>query len=366
MEGASTSKARAIRVTLEAPADSMLVSGGDRQVSVGPVMPVALSVEGNDRAKRLLIEVDCFVLAADGSASRLRGELVSEAWAAQGGMPPVTLSAEDLAPEVEGRADTPLAFTFVVASPPRAMGGDPHWLRFLSPGPETTTLADDGPSAVAGGEMAFVEEALPGALANWLRDFPAATVGEAVSSAVDGPVGHFGPVESRVLRRTGQANLAVDVTLLGKADNADEMDGAATRGLSLYGERFGQWLLHRWQLQPVRSGSKKAPSQRVTHDVVVAPSAERLVEQAGLDDLEKGLFERVGILPPVPLWLDAAEGNETDGDSVAATVVDLSGLADRPRRHLQALISLARQGKLDGSDTDFLLRAGRHLARHKR
>lgn len=335
--------------------------------SVGPIAPVSLRIEGNAQARRVSLIVDMYLVADDTTAWRLRGQLLSEAWAPLGPLPPVGRCQAELAPTVMEGATAALSYTLAVHAPPLRTRGDQQWLKYLQPQTMLTTAEEATPDPL--------EEMIRRALQAWLtHSFPVATVGEAIEASRHGPIGHFGPVESRVLERSGQADLAVDATFLGEADDTAEQGGKATFTLTLYGERFGRWLLHRRTTRPVKNPPKNAsvPPCLLVHEVVIAEGAEQLIDQAGLGAVEKRLFQRVNILPHATLWPDcdaqSSEASATESSSATATTTELnlSGVPDRPRRHLQAIALLAQQGRLDATDVDLLLKTARQLSKIKR
>lgn len=210
----------------------------------------------------------------------------------------------------------------------------------------------------------------------WLSDeLSVTTVVGAEEALLRGPVGHFGLLESLVLERTGQADLAVEATPLAEADDSPESGGDPTLFLSLLGERFGMWLLYRRQVKVLKATRKDAPPPKeCTCSVQVAESAEALMAQCGLSPAEKRLFQQAGCLPHATLWPEvehtASNGllrgsgqPEPLSPDSRHTGFDLSSVPDRQRQHLQALLRLVVQGKLDSHDTDLLLKTARHLAR---
>ncbi|MCG6659761.1 hypothetical protein HOP52_18590 [Halomonas campisalis] len=332
---------------------------------VGHIAAAKLSVEGNARLRRLRIGVELFLLAeGDAAPCRLRGELVSASWSPLAPLPPVQQRLEGETPDLPAVASVPLPFTFAGLGAPVRVSGERSWLQYLHPIKAMVGAADSA------SEPMPLAESLQLALAEWLtHDFPVATLGEAIDTAMCGPVGHFGPLESRVLERSGQSDLAIEATWLGEVDNAAEQGGRATLALTLYGERFGAWVLHRRGMQPVKARPKQesGPAPVFAHEVLVADTADALIEQAGLGPVEKRLFQQVGILPHARLWqqVDEPEGGEPadEADPKSAMTLDLSALPDRGRRHLQAIAGLVRQGKLGPSDIDLLLKLARQLSR---
>lgn len=338
---------------------------------VGYISPASLTVEGNDRLRRLRIGVEFFLLAhEEATPCRLRGELVSSSWSPLAPLPPVQQHLAGEAPDLPDDVSCPLSYVLAGLGAPVRVNGDQSWLKYLHP-----IQAMAGSTEVAC-EPLPLAEALPEALAEWLtNDFPVATLGAAIDTAMRGPVGHFGPLESHVLERSGQQDLAIEATWLGEVDNAVEQGGQASLSLTLFGERFGAWVLCRRSMQPVKARPKQepAPPPLFTHEVLVAETGDALIEQAGLGPLEKRLFQQVGILPHARLWHEADDSEEVElaDESRAAeagklkpdTSLDLSAVPDRGRRHLQAIAALARQGKLAPSDTDLLLKLARQLSR---
>ncbi|WP_404298467.1 hypothetical protein [Halomonas sp.] len=348
--------------TLEILAVALPDAGTTRHWQVGHIAPMSLRVEGNKQARRLLLVVDIYLMSVEEAAPlKLRGQLVSAAWSPLASMPPAHQLA-DIVPEVAPVAKARLDVTLAAMSQPIPISDERSWLQFLSPAKAMAT--HDEEASVS----APLVESLPQALKEWLTHvLPATTVAEAIDLALHGPVGYFGPVEPRVLERSGQADLAVDATWLGEADNGAQQGGQTTSILTLYGERHGNWLLHRRNALPTKARNKQeTPPLSWTCEVLVTASAKQLVELAGLGTLEKRLFQQAGVLPHARLWPDG-EDCESDRDAGAdvagSTFLDLSQLADRPRRHLQAIVSLAQEDKLSPQAIDLLLRVARQLAK---
>lgn len=356
----------------------------DAAATIGPIAPVALKVSGHDRAPRLILQVE-LILIGECSAGRdtstcpawrLHATLASDCWAVERSLPPVgqpddTLEVSESSTST-GR-DAALGYTVALSQPPMAIKGDSGWLQYL---PQEMAHA---PGASRKGDSATLAERLADVLSTWLTEsFPVTTVESACEAACHGPVGHFGPVEAYVLERSGQADLAVDATLLGHSDDRDEAGGEPTTLLSLYGERFGTWLLHRQRIQYLKPPRKDAPVPRqVTAEVVIAPTADALMAQCALTTAEKRLFQQAGILPHATLWPaqdnpvpedreDETPGSRESGSTAPpSTALDLSRVPDRLRKHLQAITQLAEQGKLDATDTDLLLKTARQFSKAK-
>ncbi len=329
---------------------------------VAHIAPVSLVVEGNPRVRRLRLAVDLFLRSTDpqcqdeASPFRLRGQLVSASWAPLAELPPCQVAIEEPSPELPAVASTLLGFTLTELTKPVRVSGALSWLQYLHPIKAMASSTEDLPGA-------SVADALHRALLEWLsREACVATVGEAADTALNGPIGAFGPLEPRVLERTGQTDLAIDASWLGEADNAAEQAGEPTLKLVLYGERFGAWVLHRSSLQPAKARAKQASSAPFSfaHEVLVANTSEQLIEQAGLDAVEKRLFQQVGILSHERLW------HSTEQEVSEQYHLDLSGLAARPLRNLQMIASLAQQGKLTPADLDLLTKLARQLSRKSR
>jgi hypothetical protein len=342
------------------------------KVSVGLVSPQSLTVEGNDHARRLVFSVECYVYPQQGRALRIQGELTSDGWVPRGPLPPVGRMCAELVPTHNDDSEAELAYIFTLLKAPETVDIRLPWKRFLTPGDPDQPPVSDATDTF--------ETALQQSLGRWLATrFRADTPEAAVKLACEGSLGQFGPVESRVLPRTGQADLAVDVTLLSKVSGQSEQDsgsGMPALSLALYGERFGYWLLHRHLEQPLKSAGKEAGSVpvRVTDQVIIADSAESLIEQAGLTDPEKRVFQLAGILPPATLWPasgsshdEALAHSDVDGAECAiSTAISLATVPDRPRRHLQSIVTMVQKGTLDPTDVDLLWRTARQLARAKR
>lgn len=338
--------------------------------TIGPVAPMTLTVVGNARARQLIIAVELMLIGSvtETPAWRLRGQLVSNAWVPTGALPPVVRPDDSLTATSPNSSDAELDYSFTLTQSPVRVSGAAAWLKYLQPATPSVARAPDthsvGPPTLT--------TALPRALQDWLTDsFPAATVAAACETACHGPVGHFGPVESYVLERSGQADLAIEATLLGSTDDALETGGEASTSLSLYGERFGLWLLQRRSVKVLKLLRQGARALRQAHSMVaIAHTAEALIAQSELSPMEKRLFQAVGILPHATLWSKApATGanaeNASASESAAVTTLDLSDVPDRSRRHLQAITQLAQQGKLDATDTDLLLKTARQMSKVK-
>ncbi|MFP4263539.1 MAG: hypothetical protein ACLFRS_09290 [Halomonas sp.] len=237
---------------------------------------------------------------------------------------------------------------------PRAVG----WLPFVEMPSAWRRAAD---------RQQTLSSQLEVALRVWLHDvLSLSTVAGIQEALLSGPVGHFGPLETCLLERSGQADLAVDATLLGSADDSDLCVGEATTFLDLYGERFGLWLLHRRTCKLLKPPRKDAPAPRQWHcSVLVGHTAEALIAQTELTETEKHLFQSAGILPHATLWPSrpSAERSGQDSTSRQSTLLDLSHVPDRPRRHLQAIAQLAQQRRLDASDIELLLKMARQLGK---
>lgn len=201
------------------------------------------------------------------------------------------------------------------------------------------------------------------ALVEWIRGgAKIGTVPGALEWLEKGPVGHFGPVEPRVLSRSGQADLSADVTPLGEANDTSDAEGDGSCFLSLYGDRHGLLLLHRSAVAAGRTSAKQ--TQRAPHrEVLVARSADELIAAAGLGVVEKRLFRAAGLLDPVPLWTEMGREGDPAATPDPTTVLDLAELPDRSRQAFKAIHAFAQQGKLGAADIDLLLKMARHLAR---
>ena len=313
--------------------------------------------EGGDGYRRLRIDAD-LLLQGDGGRRRLGLALASAPWRQDDAWPPAAAPAAADAPPAGGPAAV-LPFSVLELSL-GAAGEEPagHWQRFLQPGAGLET-----PPAPrrAGAGRPIVEEVTT-ATARWLDETLAvATVAGALAYLEAGPVGYYGPIMSRLLVRSGQADLAVEATLLAEADAPAEGDAAPAARLALYGDRHGALLLHRRRLTPAgRKRSAGPPLEDYEADVLAADSAETLMAEAGLGALEKRVFSAAGLLQPASLrehYLARAPAGE------ASATLDLSTLAARPRRALEGVAELALAGRLDATDLDLLLRTARRLAR---
>ena len=373
-----------MHVTLNPDSTVSLATIDSAARHIGPIAPVTLRVVGHTHARQLIIDVE-LMLFGDGTASpngghppawRLRGQLVSSAWVPQHTVPPVGQQDEAIdasITDVTTASAAEVTYTVTLTQPPLQIKGDTAWLKYLPP--STAGEAEQGETA---NDITLTDK-LCHAFSDWLTEtLPVSTVEAACETACHGPVGHFGAVEPYVLERSGQADLAVDATLLGRADDSPNTGSEPTTQLFLYGERFGTWLLHRQRTQILKPPHKDAPApKQVTSEVVIAPTADALIQQCDLTPTEKRLFQQVGILPPATLWpaqdivtpQEATPDNTvitTDGTASApSTALDLSGVPDRPRKHLQAITQLAEQGKLDATDTDLLLKTARQLSKAK-
>jgi len=336
-------------------------------LSIAPIAPLSLSLAGHSQARQLTLVVDIVITDADQRAYRLRGQLTSEAWAPLGDFPPVGKVRRALMPSVPAEATAPLAYTFKAETPPVPITGDPYWLKYLYPQLNETKTASNTLDASAT-TAASVVTALLHALSDWLTEaFPLATVGEAITMACHGPVGYFGSVDSYVLERTGQADLAIEATLLAQIDDTRITGKEPTTSLRLYGERFGLWLLHRQTVKPVRPHVKNT-ALVMTCEVLMADTAAALIQIAGLGSLEKRLFQQAGILHHATLWQDAHQQASPAAAGIATDArtpqqLDISQVADRSRRYLQTLVALVQQGKLDTTDLDLLLKTARQLSK---
>lgn len=304
--------------------------------------PEALEVEGRGDLRRLRLRVVVYLAAGD-AVTELRLRLTGDAWKPPHPMPP---GCGDLPVEVAQARPDGLAYApdELAARPAESAG----WLGYLASEDEAD-LPDD---AALGERVAM-------ALSHWLVNALAIDTPEgAWVFAMNGPVGYFGPVEPCVLERSNQADLAVDVTRLAEADDRDLMEEGGYF-LTLYGERHGLWLLHRRQAVIAKSPRKSVPGS-LNCEVLVAESAAALIAIAGMGRVEKRLFHAAGVLPHATLW------GASPGTADPTTALDLAGLAERPRRHLQDIAALAWQGKLAAADIDLLFRTARHLARANR
>ena len=337
------------------------------KVSMGSVSPQSLTVEGNDHARRLVLSVEGYVYPQQGKALRLQGELTSDAWAPRGPLPPVGRMCADLVPTHNNDSEAELAYTFTLLKTPESVDIRLPWMRFLAPGDPDQPPVSDATDTF--------ETALQQSLGRWLATrFRADTPEAAVKLACEGSLGQFGPVESRILPRTGLADLAVDVTLLSQVSGQSGQESGGnipSLGLALYGERFGHWVLHRHLEQPLKSAAKEVVPVRVTDQVIIADSVESLIEQAGLADPEKRVFQLAGILPPVTLWSAPCDlydelAEQSDAGSAVSTAISLAAVPERPRRHLQSIVAMVQKGALDPTDVDLLWRTARQLARAKR
>lgn len=331
-----------------------------------------LQREGNASASRLLLWVAVYLHdPAAGQRAQLDLTLASSRWRPSHLLPPFgaepSFSDEERAAAVAA-SSAPLCFTLTGIRPRPASDSRATWLHYLdTPGGWRHTVHSDQP----------LTNQLAGILNAWLRDVLALdTAAGAQEALLEGPVGHFGALESCVLERSGQADLAVEATLLGSADDGPEHGGEASIFLDLYGERLGLWLLHRRTLQPSKVAKREGAVPRQWHcTVLIAATAEALVAQTELTPAEKRLFHGAGVLPHATLWPERSSVSAGDGPvqdqatgaagSAATTALDLSAIADRPRRHLQAIAQLAQRGELDATDVDLLLKMSRQLAKAK-
>lgn len=260
--------------TLAVLAAALPDAGATPHWQVGHIAPASLTVEGNKQARRLLLAVDVYLVSVEEALPvRLRGQLVSAAWAPLAPMPPVQQPA-DIAPGVAPASTARLNVTLAAMSQPIRVSGERSWLQFLHPVKAMATSDEEASASTP------LVESLPRALTEWLtHTFPMTTVGEAIDLSLHGPVGRFGPVEPRVLERSGQADIAVDATWQGEADNASQQGGQATTLLSLYGERHGTWLLHRRTAQPAgcRSAAAHRPPIRQGEPITLCSSCARVV-----------------------------------------------------------------------------------------
>lgn len=311
-----------------------------------------LAVEGDERARRLRLWVDVVLSGGvPGQQAQLRLNVCSDAWVPESRLPPIHVR-EAFEPEVAANPSAPLGYRISgVTRVEAALTTGAFWLKCL------LQDVDAGTSGPLEAPVGHWREDLRESLARWLtQTLRVDTVGGAVSCAMSGPVGRFGAVSRKVLERSGQADLEVDVTVLGEADDTPETGGDGTRFLALYGERHGAWLLHRRvaearKLRRADSGSQAA----LQSDVLVADSAESLMRLAGFGAVEKRLFREAGILKNATLL---EEGSE----AWAPHWIDLGSLPDRTRVALSSIVSLASRGKLGAADIDLIARVARYLS----
>lgn len=321
-------------------------------------------------ACRLVLRAAVYLREAPGTQrAQLELQLTSSPWRPTRALPALAGSPDDSAP-VAGAESTVLHYVLTDVQPkPLSHPRSSAWLHYVDSSIARYAAVDaQWPVSVQ------IESVLP----IWLRKVLSLDTVEGVQEALlSGPVGHFGPVEKLVLERTGQTDLAVEATLLAEADDAPETASDPSLLLSLMGERFGLWLLYRRQAKVLKPARKDAPAPKEwTCSVQVAESAEALIAQCALTPAEKRLFQSAGCLSHATLWanVDHAVEDEAPGDghsksttpeAARTTSLDLSGMEDRSRQQLQAIVQLAQQGKLATGDIDLLLRTARHLARGK-
>lgn len=342
---------------------------GCDSLAVGPISPLTLSIEGNEHARRLVLAFECYLYPTQRAAVRLKGRLISQSWAPLLPLPPVGRAVPDLKPELDGsHPEVELAFTLdLTPSSPTAVETY-QWMKFLQPLHRDDDIEQASPALPP-------PEALTTALQHWLhRRFGLSTLSQAIDIARQGAFGQFGAVEPVVLPRSEQPDLQLDATLLGRTDNSHEVEGAhlPVVSLALYGERYGRWVLHRRTLHPLKAIPKNIALSRIRDEVIVTDSSDSLLQQVGLDDTAKRLFQLCGLLPHTTLWYDdpamqtEMSDEPAEGASAPVPAPNLSALPDKARRQLQAILSLAQTGTLDSSDIEILWRNARHLGRRKR
>lgn len=340
-----------------------------QQLSLGPkwqLEHIALSrlrSAEQSSMRYLILHVDVFLLDLTSQRhAQLCLTLSSDAWQPTHPLP--SAPVDESAPDITPCRDSSLRYRLrsVVAKPqahPRATA----WLHYMHL-----------PSKHDACGQETVSQYISLQIGNWLQNsLNVTSVAGAEAALLTGAVGYFGPVEAYVLERSAQADLAVDATLLGSADDADENGGEPAVFLTLYGERFGHWLLHRRTVKVVKPTRKDLPPTHHWHSsVVIANTSDMLIAQCELTASEKRLFQSAGLLPHATLWpheSNISPGNVQESAStqtepaVASTALNLSDVADRPRRHLLALVQLVQQGKLDATDTDLLLKTARQLSK---
>jgi len=234
--------------------------------------------------------------------------------------------------------------------------GEGRWQQYLTPG------SSPAPADLARAPADTLRQELLLVLERWLaHNLVVNTVAGARRCALSGSVGQHGPLQRKVLERSGQADLEVDVTAFGEVSDASERGGSPGTILALYGERHGRWLLHRRVAQPqkVRRNEPELP-QQFSCTVLIASDIDALIKLAGLNPLEKRLFQSAGFLPHATLPEPAAaEPSPAD----TPQTIDVSKVADRARAYLQAIAALAQTGKLNVGDMDLLLKLARHLVK---
>lgn len=319
-------------------------------------------------ACHLVLEVTLYLLDAPGNQHfQLDLQLTSTPWQLDGWL---TSQAEPVgdAQDASLTADSqPAALCYTLTQAQLRPEKRPHstaWLHYME-----SSAAWRKAAAAHHSVPAQLEALLP----LWLdEELSIDTLAGAQQALSNGPVGYFGPLEACVLERSGQADLAIDATLLAETNDAPETADEPSLFLSLMGERFGLWLLYRRQVKMLKPARRDAPAPAEwTCSVQIAESAAALIAQCALIPAEKRLFQQAGCLPHAMLRASTAPIFDPDSDADASpsaspgTALDLSCLADRPRRHLQAIVQLAQQGKLDNGDIDLLFKTARQFSKSK-
>ncbi|WP_162472919.1 hypothetical protein [Methylotuvimicrobium alcaliphilum] len=254
------------------------------------------------------------------------------------------------------------------------LSSDMPWLRLLHSAGKSQSPACAKLTSLPSGEASLpLADALRQTLLDWLYSQQLTYREGLVNWIATGPIGHFGSVETRVLERTGQADLQVDVTCLAQVRQANNPDIPETC-LTLYGERLGTWLLHRNQPKVTKVVNKESQQLLVNEhqEVLIADRLEDLIQQTGLGPLEKRLFKQAKLLPPERLWhTPSLETNQTPEHTCVKrqpeeATLNLSGLDARSRSSLTQLFKWAQQGQLTYLNLDLLYKVARQLSKANR
>ena len=319
---------------------------------LGQLQPQRLVVEGDEQTRRLSLSLSIYLAGENPDQHvKLAVQMYSDPWTYQEPFPPVTCH-RPLPP----LASSPGGLGFHVDTLTLHMSHDgAGWLRYL-------TL----PMAMRSRRSAHVplDEQIVGAIRQWLSDTRIDTPAGANSYVLYGPIGYFGPVEPRLLERTGQTDLMVDATLLGEDCDNSCSDQQPSLTLTLYGERHGLWLLNRRTALPIKVRPKEPPPAVIPmqSEVIVAHDAAELIATVGLGPVEKRLFQGAELLQPERLWSAEQVGEQVQEQAELSAMLDLGKLPPRSRRHLQSIATLALHGRLSNVDIDLLLRTAQHLS----
>ncbi|CCE22677.1 protein of unknown function [Methylotuvimicrobium alcaliphilum 20Z] len=366
------------------------------RVTSGQVTPIRFRLLGQGCSRILQLDMAVDLLPDDAiSPLGLHLTLVSNSWATIGDWPPSLPLAESdglfderavecstmvfsgsMAPDDAASGATGQeAVTYTLHKIDHVMlSSDMPWLRLLHSAGKSQSPACAKLTSLPSGEASLpLADALRQTLLDWLYSQQLTYREGLVNWIATGPIGHFGSVETRVLERTGQADLQVDVTCLAQVRQANNPDIPETC-LTLYGERLGTWLLHRNQPKVTKVVNKESQQLLVNEhqEVLIADRLEDLIQQTGLGPLEKRLFKQAKLLPPERLWhTPSLETNQTPEHTCVKrqpeeATLNLSGLDARSRSSLTQLFKWAQQGQLTYLNLDLLYKVARQLSKANR